>query len=181
MISSSTSTPSSSSSSSSERSTIASTSIKRTGGNVNVNSVIEKSSLLIRNLQRLLNEKTPTFGDELQKVWLKKLNYEIVSFCGLIQQKPIQRIQEFPLNSPKEILGAKVVSGKFGTQVLLELEKSVVFLPKRTTTVLEPLIDELKGNYIIFEGIRKFNNHEQVYFNFLHPWETSELEKGNVH
>ncbi|KAL1487588.1 hypothetical protein ABEB36_015759 [Hypothenemus hampei] len=85
------------------------------------------------------------------------------------------------LNSPKEILGAKVVSGKFGTQVLLELEKSVVFLPKRTTTVLEPHIDELKGNYIIFEGIRKFNNHEQVYFNFLHPWETSELEKGNVH
>ncbi|KAL1516284.1 hypothetical protein ABEB36_000203 [Hypothenemus hampei] len=108
---------------------------------------------------------------------LKQIN----SVCGLIQQKPIQRLQEFPLNSPKEILGAKVVSGKFGTQVLLELEKSVVFLPKRTTTVLEPHIDELQGNYIIFEGIRKFNNHEQVYFNFLHPWETSELEKGNVH
>ncbi|KAL1487605.1 hypothetical protein ABEB36_015736 [Hypothenemus hampei] len=87
MISSSTSTPSSSSSSSSERSTIASTSIKRTGGNVNVNSVIEKSSLLIRNLQRLLNEKTPSFGDELQKVWLKKLNYEIVSCNRVIRQR----------------------------------------------------------------------------------------------
>ncbi|KAL1488132.1 hypothetical protein ABEB36_015090 [Hypothenemus hampei] len=68
-------------------STTKTTTIKRNGGNVNVNAAIEKSSHMINSLHQLLRVENAACGSELQKSWLKKLDNEILSCTRAISQR----------------------------------------------------------------------------------------------
>ncbi|KAL1487824.1 hypothetical protein ABEB36_015474 [Hypothenemus hampei] len=96
---------------------------------------------------------------------------QINSACRVALQKPIRKLQDLPINFPKEIVYAKQVSGKFVSQILLELEDCAVFLPKRATSVLENHVDNLKGYRLVFRGTRNFGSqhHETADFEFLEP------------
>ncbi|KAL1487952.1 hypothetical protein ABEB36_015335 [Hypothenemus hampei] len=95
---------------------------------------------------------------------LKQIN----SACRVASQKPIRKLLDLPIDFPKEIVCAKRVSGKYGPQILLELEECVVFFPQRSTAVLAPHLESLKGYRIVFYGTKKINSHhEQADFQFL--------------
>ncbi|KAL1487522.1 hypothetical protein ABEB36_015812 [Hypothenemus hampei] len=97
-------------------------------------------------------------------------NGQINEACQVKPQKPIQKLKELAINEPREITCAKCVSGKFGTQILIELDDCVVFLPKRVAAALTNQVDALKGRRIVFRGMKKINNHyEQTDFEFLEP------------
>ncbi|KAL1487821.1 hypothetical protein ABEB36_015471 [Hypothenemus hampei] len=61
---------------------------------------------------------------------------QINEACQVKPQKPIQKLKELAINEPRKITCAKCVSGKFGTQILIELDDCVVFLPKRVAAAL---------------------------------------------
>ncbi|KAL1487902.1 hypothetical protein ABEB36_015287 [Hypothenemus hampei] len=95
---------------------------------------------------------------------------QINEACQVKPQKPIQKLKELAINEPRKITCAKCVSGKFGTQILIELDDCVVFLPKRVAAALTNQVDALKGRRIVFRGMKKINNHyEQTDFEFLEP------------
>ncbi|KAL1487570.1 hypothetical protein ABEB36_015770 [Hypothenemus hampei] len=95
---------------------------------------------------------------------------QINEACEVKPQKPIQKLKELAINEPRKITCAKCVSGKFGTQIVIELDDCVVFLPKRVAAALTNQVDALKGRRIVFRGIKKINNHyEQTDFEFLEP------------
>ncbi|KAL1516359.1 hypothetical protein ABEB36_000278 [Hypothenemus hampei] len=98
---------------------------------------------------------------------LKQIN----AACRVTPQKPIQKLHDLPIDFPNEIICAKQVSGKFVSQILLELEDCVVFLPQRATSVLENHVDSLKGYRLVFRGTRNFGSqhHETADFEFLEP------------
>ncbi|KAL1487557.1 hypothetical protein ABEB36_015259 [Hypothenemus hampei] len=109
---------------------------------------------------------------------------QINSVCRVTPQKPVRSLQELTLEVPEEILSAKRVSGKFGSQILLELKESIVFLPQRVTDTITPYVDALKGYRIVFHGTRQFNNHyyqhQQADFEFLEPLEIDNIFKQKL-
>ncbi|KAL1509941.1 hypothetical protein ABEB36_004605 [Hypothenemus hampei] len=104
---------------------------------------------------------------------------QINSVCRVTPQKPVRRLQELSLEVPEEILSAKRVSVKFGPQILLELNESIVFLLQRVTDTIAPYVDALKGYCIVFHGTRQFNNHyyhhQQADFEILEPLEIDNI------
>ncbi|KAL1488167.1 hypothetical protein ABEB36_015125 [Hypothenemus hampei] len=66
---------------------------------------------------------------------------QINEACQIKPQKPIQKLKELAINEPRKITCAKCVSGKFGTQILIELDDCVVFLPKRVAAALTNQVD----------------------------------------
>ncbi|KAL1493865.1 hypothetical protein ABEB36_009549 [Hypothenemus hampei] len=97
---------------------------------------------------------------------LKQIN----AACRVTPQKPIQKLHDLPIDFPNEIICAKQVSGKFVSQILLELEDCVVFLPQRATSVLENHVDSLKGYRLVFRGLYfGSQHHETADFEFLEP------------
>ncbi|KAL1493699.1 hypothetical protein ABEB36_009394 [Hypothenemus hampei] len=85
------------------------------------------------------------------------------------------KMLDLPVDFPKEIVCAKLVKGKYGSQVLLELDECVVFLPQPSTAILAPHLKSLKCHRIIFCGTRKISSHhQQADFQFL------EAEEMNI-
>jgi len=101
------------------------------------------------------------------------MNLNIInSVCRVASQKPIRSLQGLTVDQPEEIISAKLVSGRFGPQILLELKENSVFLPQRVTDVVSPYVSNLKGYRVVFRGTRKFGEHnqyQQVDFEILDP------------
>ncbi|KAL1489973.1 hypothetical protein ABEB36_013895 [Hypothenemus hampei] len=116
----------------------------------------------IRHMLELLDHCPPNLQMDLK---------QINAACRVTPQKPIQKLHDLPIDFPNEIICAKQVSGKFVSQILLELEDCVVFLPQRATSVLENHVDSLKGYRLVFRGTRNFGSqhHETADFEFLEP------------
>ncbi|KAL1489949.1 hypothetical protein ABEB36_013873 [Hypothenemus hampei] len=129
-----------------------------TGLSGNVLSTAENGHLSYRSVSKIL--------------WLYYMDLkQINAACRVTPQKPIQKLHDLPIDFPNEIICAKQVSGKFVSQILLELEDCVVFLPQRATSVLENHVDSLKGYRLVFRGTRNFGSqhHETADFEFLEP------------
>ncbi|XP_050517456.1 uncharacterized protein LOC126892066 [Diabrotica virgifera virgifera] len=71
------------------------------------------------------------------------------------EDKPITKLQQLEVDKPYKIINSKIVNTAFGQSVLLELEESVVFLPKRVTEDYAPYIDQLRTEKyaVVFRGL----------------------------
>ncbi|KAJ8964151.1 hypothetical protein NQ314_005092 [Rhamnusium bicolor] len=70
----------------------------------------------------------------------KKMDLKQLNTFGLIENKPLVKLSELPLDAPHPTISLKVTKGKFGESIFVELEDKAVFLPKRVTDYLKPNI-----------------------------------------
>lgn len=89
---------------------------------------------------------------------LKMLN----KTSSLTELKPQIKIRELPIDVPFVILEAKIVKGKFGDSVLLELEDKVVFLPSRVTDCFKKNLEKFQSNKytITFKGEEQVGSYQ---------------------
>lgn len=97
------------------------------------------------------------------------MDLKAVNSQALVNQKPIKKLKDFTLNNPFKILAAKIVKGKFGKVVLLELEDCSTFLPSRMTEVIRGKENHLSnGNYaIVYKGEKKVGAFESSQFEII--------------
>ncbi|XP_049823224.1 uncharacterized protein LOC126265512 [Aethina tumida] len=69
-------------------------------------------------------------------------------------RKPISKLTSLQEGEGHLILGMRIVNGTFGKSVMVELEKTVVFLPNRATHVLEANIEKFEPEkyLLVFTG-----------------------------
>lgn len=97
------------------------------------------------------------------------MDLKSVNTQALVNQKSVKKLKDFALNTPFKILAAKIVKGKFGKVVLLELEDWCTFLPSRMTDVIRGKESHFStGNYaIIYKGEKKVGAFESSQFEII--------------
>lgn len=88
---------------------------------------------------------------------------------ALVQQKPTQKLRDLPKDQPFPIISAKVVKGKYGKCILLELDEVVVFLPNRMTSILqgkESNFSSKKYN-LVLRDVVNVGAHETCQFEII--------------
>lgn len=97
------------------------------------------------------------------------MDLQAVNSLALVNQKPIKKLKDFQLETPCEIKSAKIVKGKFGKVVLLELEDCCTFLPSRMTEALkgkESLF--VNDKYaIVYKGEKKIGAFQSSQFEII--------------
>ena len=85
---------------------------------------------------------------------LKQINLHCIAEDEADGPKPVIKLQALTPGEPHRIYGAKIVTSRFGTCILLELLDHVLFLPKRVTESLKDYVGELiEGIYaVVFIG-----------------------------
>lgn len=84
-------------------------------------------------------------------------------------RKPVQKLDSLPKDQPQKIISARLTHSKFGETILIELEASITFLPKRATEDYKHHLPQLNTQKysIVFRGT--------VDFGKLHPAVTFEI------
>lgn len=90
----------------------------------------------------------------------KNMNLNEINRVGVAAEKPLIKVQHLTLETPYPILRAKIVNGKFGESVWVELKEVSCFLPKRATNAFRNQIDEFAtGKYgLVFRGLKPSKN-----------------------
>ena len=122
---------------------------------------IRKQSTPLKRVQSLRQESTPLSKD------LKSVNEK-----ALLEgpRKPVQKLDSLPADIPQKILKARLVPTKFGESILVELEESVVFLPRRVTDDFKTQLGYLNTQKysIVFRGTEDFGKaHPAVRFEIV--------------
>lgn len=73
---------------------------------------------------------------------------------SFIQKKPVAKLNTLAIDEKIKTKSAKIVRTKYGNTVVLELEESVVFLPKRVTETYSVFVEYFSNEqyYHIFKG-----------------------------
>lgn len=97
------------------------------------------------------------------------MDLQSVNNQALVNQKPVKKLKDFTLNKPFKILSVKIVKGKFGKVVLLELEDWCTFLPNRMTEVLKGKENHFAtGKYaVVYKGEKKIGAFESSQFEIM--------------
>lgn len=96
---------------------------------------------------------------------LKKINS-----AAACENKPSIKLNELTEGAPNLIYSIKIVNGTFGRVPLVELEKNVVFLPKRTTETLEENINNFSSEKyaLVYTGDKELYKGKSVSLFEIH-------------
>lgn len=97
------------------------------------------------------------------------MDLQAINSVALVNQKPVKKLKDFQLETAYKINAVKLVKGKFGKVVLLELEDWCTFLPNRMTEALKGKENHLSnGKYaIVYKGEKKIGTFESSQFEIV--------------
>lgn len=91
---------------------------------------------------------------------------------GNLQQKPTLKYKDIKIDQSYQLYDIKTVNTKFGRNILIELDKGVLFLPKRFQSLTEEDLEKMKSTPMgfIYRGtneIGKYCYHKIEFINIV--------------